>query len=101
MVKPQQRTSAIDGVIRRLCERYGRSSFNVVEQWDDDTCAVGVSGPADGATLVYISTCNLPEGQYDVTVESGDGEDHVVGLDFEGLATLVARHLQLPGQGGR
>jgi hypothetical protein len=116
MSEPQQGTRAIDSVLRRLCEHFGRDSFSVVEQWDDDTCAVGVSGATDAASLVYISTCGLPEGRYDVTVERADeagsartddgggtldGADHFVGLDFDGLAALVATRLQLRTGRGR
>jgi hypothetical protein len=101
-------------VLGRLRERFGRDAFSLVEHWDDDTCAVGVAGAGPRTRLVYISTCNLPPGRYDVSVEDAprlggapaaddeiprDTVEHLVGVDFDGLAALVARHLQLASAG--
>ena len=104
-------TNAIVAVIERLRARLGRDAFDVVEQWDSDVCAVGLSRPNERPRLVYISTCDLPEGRYDVSLDapgntaewparrSGSvprpASGHHAAIDFDALADLVSAHLGL------
>lgn len=90
--------TAIDRALARLRERFGAHVLSTVEHWDVDACAVGVAHPEMRARLVFISTCELPEGRYDAALEI-EGEApppaRIAGADFETLAAFVARHLEL------
>ena len=74
----------------------------VEDLWEADLCAIGVAAPSEPGRLVYISTFSKPPGQYDVTLELPpqlsdelpyESASEWLELDFEGLATIVAKHL--------
>ena len=92
--------TAAGELVARLRGRFGTTAFDVVEQWDRDVCAVGVMRPGDRARLVYISTCDLPTGRFDVsldepgnTAEYPAGRGHHAAVDFERVTAIVAEHL--------
>ena|SRR5688500_19932900 len=105
----------IVAVIESLRARLGRDAFDVVEQWDADVCAVGLSRAGERPRLVYISTCDLPEGRYDVALDApgNTGEwparrsgsvprpvsGHHAAVDFDALCELVSAHLGLRNSG--
>ena len=100
----QQTHGSIDAVLDRLRSRFGSEAFRITEQWDADVCAIGIARPGEPCRLVYVSTCELPEGRYDVSLEETVGPEpdaactpagHFRGLTFDALAALVARHLRL------
>jgi hypothetical protein len=102
-------TTASD-VVARLRARFGPDAFDVTEQWDSDVCVVGVSRPNEAARLVYISTCDLPDGRFDVSIDASGNTDewpmgpagvpqrpahegHHGNVDFDTVARVVAEHL--------
>ena len=42
--------------ISKLTAAIGGNSFQVVDHWDSDLCAVGIAAPDDPDRLVYVST---------------------------------------------
>ena len=102
---------AIVAVIEDLRARLGRDAFDVVEQWDADVCAIGLSRAGERPRLVYISTCDLPDGRYDVSLDAPGNTNewparrsgsvprpaagHHAAVDFDTLCELVSAHLGL------
>ena len=93
--------ASITRVVAQLGARLGDGAFVVVDHWEADRCAIGLSAPGDPGRLVYIRTLGKPPGRYDVSLElpAAPGADlpyHPAGdlsdLDFETLASVVGRH---------
>lgn len=95
---------SIHALLARFEAAFGAGSFDVVDHWEADLCAVGVARPGEPGTLAYVSTFGLPDGRYSVRLErppspgsdlpytpAGERED--IGLD-EVLA-VVGAHLGL------
>ena len=95
---------SIHDLLARLTAAFGAGSFDVVDHWEADRCAIGVARPGEPGTLAYVSTSGLPGGRYTVHLErppspgsalpyapAGERED--IGLD-EVLA-VVETHLGL------
>ncbi|HEU4640948.1 MAG TPA: GNAT family N-acetyltransferase [Gemmatimonadaceae bacterium] len=94
---------AIDLVLARLRERFGDDVL-AVEYWDHDLCAVRVAREGAPERVLLISTCDRPEGEYDVSLEGppARGASRPPGadgryerIDFETLAAVVAEQLAL------
>ena len=49
------KTAAISEMLRELERRLGRGSFQVVDHWEADLQAVGISSSHDPSDLVYIA----------------------------------------------
>ena len=90
----------IRGVLSWLRDRVG--PFLIIDHWDADLCAVGVTAIHDPQQLVYISSWNQPTGRYFVELETAPlpGSELPYAsvakfdtVDREELASLVAQHL--------
>ena len=94
-------TDAVTGVLGQLRQRFATTAFDIVEYWDEDCCAVGITRPDGRARIAYISACGKQSGRYDVALEDSneDGTEpcEVCGrysdVDFDRLAGLVGEHL--------
>jgi GNAT superfamily N-acetyltransferase len=97
---------AIERVLARLRERFGDDVL-AVEYWDHDLCVVGEARERAPERVLLISTCDRPEGEYDVSLDGAPARDASLPpaadgryerIDFETLATVVAEQLALaPG----
>ena len=95
---------SITQVVDRLRARFGASTFETVDYWDGDLCAIGVVSPHAPGRLVYICTHGKPPERFYVSLELppapgselpyADGGDHDE-LDFDGLAAVMSEHLSL------
>jgi hypothetical protein len=102
MARPLDKDSIIIALLDRLGERLGPDSFDTVDHWESDLCAVGIASPGGHGILAYISCYGEPEGRYHVELEMppSPGNDlpyQVAGrfsdLDFEALVNVVSKHL--------
>jgi len=93
--------ATITELLAWLRERAG-NAFSVIDHWESDACAVGVSALDDPSQLVYISTYGRAAGFYTVQLETAPprGSDQpfqTVGgfgpVTREELAGIVAKHL--------
>src|SRR3954468_24527236 len=91
----------IVALLDRLSERLGPGSFDIVDHWESDLCAVGIASPEDHGILAYISCYGKPEGRYYVELElpPASGNDlpyqaagRFSDLDFEALVGVVSGH---------
>ena len=100
-----RKDGSIIRILDRLQELLGVGSFDVVDKWDADLCAVGIARPDDHGVLVYISTfkvhgegcwvsLELPPnaGSDDPFTPGGDRDVANVGE----LADIVRQHFGLP-----
>jgi len=103
-----KKSKSVYQLLEQLRRRLGRDAFDVVDHWDADLCAVGVSRPGTASPLVYISTWRQPPGRYFVSLEHApeaapDGPykqgGEVKGLDLDKLVATIARHLNLTDAG--
>ena len=96
--------ASVVAVVDQLRSRFGADALLVVDHWEADRCAIGLSRPDEPERLVYVCTFGKPPGRYDVSLElppargddfpytpAGDRSD----LDFGELATVVGEHLGL------
>ena|SRR5579859_4118639 len=88
-------------VLSWLTDRLG-SNFHVVDHWDADRCAIGVTAVHDAKQLVYISSWSRPSGRYFVELETAPSPGSEMPyttvnkfdtVDREELARIVAEHL--------
>ena len=100
----EPKEASIRELLRQLHVRLGPATFEVVNHWDADLCAVGLTKPGVPLPLVYISTFNLPPGRYYVALEAPpnagrmDLYEHageLTNVDFEQLVRILSDHLQL------
>ena len=101
---PPQKFPEVLDTLRRLRERFGVGTFVVLDDWDADLAAVGIARPDVPERLVYFAVKPAEGGEYFVSLEDPPAPgselpylpagDHA-GVDFEGLAALVATHLGL------
>ncbi len=90
----------------KLLERLSselKGSFEIVNFWDADLCAIGILGGSSNNRLVYISTFNQLPDQYYYECEIADsraliekGDFQVVQKgqeDFDGLVKVLEHHL--------
>lgn len=81
-------------------------SYQIVDHWDADACAVGVSSQNEPRRLVYISTYDQEDGAYAFECEApleDDADDYQVvdegnGLKLDTLLMKISSHL-LRGKG--
>ncbi len=78
-----------------------RRGWSVLDHWEGDTCAVGISRKTEPRRLVYVSTfskkpdrydyeCEAPSGPRDVDYHTSDrGED----VTYDQLLQALLRHL--------
>lgn len=82
-------------VLAALAGRFGHDSFQIIDDWEADLCAVGIARPDDPNKVAYISTYGLPEGQYACHIDiwpsegSDGGYKNIAQLERVGFATLV------------
>jgi hypothetical protein len=95
---------SIEELIGALGAHFGSDSFDIVDHWESDLCAIGIARRDDHRVLAYLSTLGRPEQPYYVELElppdAGDdvpyrvaGQHHP--SDFATLARLVGSHLGL------
>jgi len=78
-----------------------RNDWIVVDHWEADLCAIGLTSPSAPDRLVYVSTHNKSDGRYDYECEEGRGstpENHATGdagqnVDLPTLIAVLQRHL--------
>ena len=96
---------SINQLLAQLYARLGSDSFEVVDHWDADLCAVGITKPGVPLPLVYMSTYNMAPGRYFVTldVSPAPGTDlpyqttlELRDVSFEELVSTAAHHLHIP-----
>ena len=81
-----------------------KRSWETVDNWHGDLCAVGVQRKGNPRRLVYISTFDLPPGWYfcecEVATGSGPTEFSVTRteerIDLEALERVLEMHLDRP-----
>jgi hypothetical protein len=97
--KDQSIVRLLDGLRARL----GLRSFDVVDHWEGDSCAIGIARPDNHSVLVYISTSGEPGERCSVSLElppqpgsdipyTAAGDHDAASLDE--LAEIVRRHFQ-------
>ena len=98
-----EKDSEITDLLQWLRQKLG-DSFIVVDHWEGDLCAIGLSSPNDPSQLVYVLTFERPPGRYAVELESPPvaGSDlpyrSVGKFDFlsrEELLVIVKDHIQI------
>jgi hypothetical protein len=92
---------SIEAAVATLRERLGADTFELVNYWDADLCAIGVANPKDNRILVYVCSYGLPEGRYNVSLElppeneeplyKSAGEFESVSIDE--LVEITKKHL--------
>jgi hypothetical protein len=80
-------------------------SYQIVDHWDADLCAIGVAARNDPRRLVYVSTHDQAEGTYAFECEApladgapDDSDDYQVvdqgdGLELDTLLLKISAHL--------
>jgi hypothetical protein len=76
-------------------------SYQIVDHWDADTCAIGVASRSDPRRLVYVSTYDQSDGTYAFECEvpmDADADDYQVvdegaGLRLDTLLLKIREHL--------
>jgi hypothetical protein len=82
-----------------LAGRLGVCCMRVVDHWDADPFAVGVTRGDVCGRLVYISTYQQPAGRYTYECEQSCGEgvydvtERAEGVSFEQLDDVIRHHL--------
>jgi hypothetical protein len=59
----------IQELLKKLRGHFGQELFQIVDHWEADLRAIGITRPDSPAELVYVSTFDLPEGRYYVSLE--------------------------------
>ena len=59
----------IRDVISRLATRLGSDAFHIVDHWNANLCAIGISAPSNHKVLAYIQTFGSAKGRYDAHLE--------------------------------
>ena len=94
----------VKSMLAALTERFGQGTFQIIDDWEADLCAIGIALPHDPNKVVYISTYGLPEGRYSCHVDIWPpaGSDSrskslakLEGIDFTHLAAAVGEYLGL------
>src|SRR4051794_6149891 len=96
-----EKDGRIIALLERLRQRIGSDTFEVVDHWESDLCAVGIASPRNHGVLAYLSIFGCPLDRYDVDLELPpepnsdfpyrDG-GRFRNLDFETLARTVKAH---------
>ena len=100
MAPELEKSPSILAVLALLERELGPGALRIVDHWDADLCAIGVTG-ADPARRVYLSTWNRDAGRffYDCETDTADGDlpfvvvDHGEDVDFAALLAAVRRHV--------
>lgn len=91
-------------LIERLTEHLGPGTFDIVDHWESDLSAIGITRPSKPGHLVYISTFGHHGDSYFVSLElppahgsdlpyEPAGEQQT--KSFDELLTLIQKHLKL------
>lgn len=106
MAEALDKDPAILSVLDGLRARLGHESFDIVDHWESDLCAVGIASRRDHGVLAYLSCFGEPEGRWHVELElpplpSDDLPYRDAGrfpdLDVEAAAAIIRRHFGLQG----
>lgn len=102
MKTPLIKDATILRLLDRLKEHLGPGTFDVVDHWESDLCAIGVARPDNPRVLVYISTFRRHDDTCFVGLElpAAAGSDppytqagERVTKNFGELLTIIQRHL--------
>jgi hypothetical protein len=94
---------SVTDVVRWLEENL-HCALVVVDHWEGDECAIGVSRPEEPNRLVYLSTWNRPPGRYLVELEIAPSEGSDLPYNIarryedvgrDALLSIVRQHLSL------
>ena len=96
--------AAILRFIEHLTEHLGPGTFDIVDHWESDLCAIGIARPGKPGFLVYISTFGHRNDCYFVSLElppapgsdlpyEQAGEQQT--RSFNEVLTLIQEHLNL------
>ncbi len=97
----KEKEEGIVKVIEQLARHLGES-FDVVDHWEADQCAIGIAKPDDHRVLVYISTWQQPECTYYVELEDPPTSEEeglfkntftLESASFEELLAVTRKHL--------
>ena len=90
----QDKAKAIQHLVQSLRERFGETAFDVVDQWDGDLLAIGLSRPGAPRFLAYVLRLRQSPVRFYVELEapppaSGPGSElpYSVAGTFEALTT--------------
>ena len=94
---------SIEGFLKKLFGRFGRTNFELTNYWDGDLCAIGLRNSSDKEFLIYVSTWHVQENRYFVEIEDSKSEIVVNGyvngnrseINFEEVCKLVAKYFRL------
>ena len=94
---------AIHDVLSRLRSDLGDGTFDIVDHWQSDLCAIGIAMPSDHRVLAYISTFQNPPDTYDYELEGPpDTQDTVYsvadrqnGCSYGAILVAVKSHLRI------
>ncbi|NQT38676.1 MAG: hypothetical protein HQ581_14360 [Planctomycetes bacterium] len=104
MNEAYEKERAILDVVDRLRSDLGDGTFDIVDHWEIDLCAIGLALPRDHRILVYISSCGHPNGEYDYEMElpPEPGTDDLYSVadrnpacDYGTLLQAIKRHWKL------
>jgi hypothetical protein len=68
--KPVDKDQRIDELLARLRVDLGPEAFVIADHWEPDLCAVGIAAHNDPSRLVYVSTFNRSEDEFDFELET-------------------------------
>jgi hypothetical protein len=92
MASPLDKDPIIIALLERLGERLGPDSFDIVDHWESDLCAVGIASPRDHGILAYLSCYGEPEGRYHVELELPPPQAMTYSIKLQaGSATWASR----------
>jgi hypothetical protein len=103
MAPTLEKDPSILTLLDRLRDDLGSASFDVVDHWDADLCAIGLGLPANHQVLVYVSTFGSESGRYDYELESpptSEGEVYSAagrgeGCTYEELLGIIKSHMKV------
>jgi hypothetical protein len=98
----QQKDPRILELLHELEASMPAGSYQIVDYWDADLCAIGVASKSDPRRLVYVSTYGQQDGAYAFECEAPPDEasadfqvtDQGDGLMLETLLQKIRAHLR-------
>lgn len=104
-VKLNKETS-ITSLVEKFSRDLGEDDFLIIDHWESDLCAIGISKKKDEERLVYISTFNRPKGEYYYELEYSSKDKFVSASNKEGVANycellkIIKKHLDFSAFNG-
>lgn len=86
-------------LLEKVIRDIGIDNISIVDYWEADLCAIGISKKEDKEQLVYISTFNQPEGEYYYELEYPSRYKFLSKFNKEGVANysellkVIKKHL--------